>query len=89
MVVFTISHGLEIICEEALGIPLQPHRHPTSVHRRLILTTTTLIGSQYRPIHRFPCVPDFDFKNVKPSQSRQFYDWFFDKGVSAGGMATL
>lgn len=67
--------------QRAIGIPLQlyaPYFCPTSPY---------FDGSNWTAVSSNSSLPgctDYNFKDVEPSQSRAFYDWFFAKGVDVG-----
>ena len=68
--------------QQALGIPLQlyaPYFCPTSSYFSNHTNWTSVSSDP-----SLPSCSGFDFQNVKPSQSRQFYGWFFDKGLEVG-----
>ncbi|CAB9515401.1 expressed unknown protein [Seminavis robusta] len=73
--------------QRALGLPLQlyaPYFCPNSSYFR--------DDSQWKPVHSDPALPGckaYAFDNVKPAQSRSFYDWFMAKGVDRAGMVSF
>jgi hypothetical protein len=73
--------------QKALGLPLQlyaPYFCPSSPY---------FDGSskwESTPSDTsLPECSDFAFENVKPSQSREFYDWFLAKGTEKAGMISF
>lgn len=68
--------------QKALGLPIQlyaPYFCPGSPY-----FDSQSIWESTPSDTNLPDCNDFAFVNVKPSQSRAFYDWFMAKGVKAG-----
>lgn len=73
--------------QKALGLPLQlyaPYFCPDSPYFD--------DDSQWEAIPSDSSLSNcknYEFQNVQPSQSRQFYDWFLDKGIKKAGMVSF
>lgn len=81
--------------QRAVGVPLQlyaPYFCPGSPYFEGRKNNSLTPGKTWKSVHSNTSLPgcsDFDFQDVHPSQSRAFYDWFFERGIKAGGMVSF
>lgn len=71
--------------QKAIGIPLQ-------LYCPYFCPTTDYFSSRWKAVSSdssLPSCKDFDFLNVAPEQSYDFYGWFMDKGMENAGMVSF